>query len=255
MDISSIDFMRVCPMYSTRRSYCSTLRSEADSRAERISARPARAAPAGGRARSAFGPACLKPPGLPGLLVTMVIALLLPTAWPGCSPRGEGFDAAGRLKFVKVLPTRQPYNGGMTYQVASQTPPAVASTAPAQDFSPAGDGPQLSIVIPVFNEEDNVDRLYARLLDTLPALGRSFEILFIDDGSSDGSYARLAGIAAADRRVKVVRFVRNFGQTAALVAGIDHAAGQVIVPMDADLQNDPGDIGLLLAKLDEGYDV
>ncbi len=143
----------------------------------------------------------------------------------------------------------------MTYQVASQTPPAVASTAPAQDFSPAGDGPQLSIVIPVFNEEDNVDRLYARLLDTLPALGRSFEILFIDDGSSDGSYARLAGIAAADRRVKVVRFVRNFGQTAALVAGIDHAAGQVIVPMDADLQNDPGDIGLLLAKLDEGYDV
>ena len=89
----------------------------------------------------------------------------------------------------------------------------------------------------------------------LDELGHSFEVIFVDDGSTDETYSRLAGQAAADERFKVVRLRRNYGQTAALSAGFDHASGQIIVPMDGDLQNDPRDISALLSKLDEGYDV
>jgi glycosyltransferase involved in cell wall biosynthesis len=114
--------------------------------------------------------------------------------------------------------------------------------------------PELSVIIPVFNEEDNIRLLYEKLTEALDELGRSWEAIIIDDGSSDQSYAKLAEIAAVDSRIKVVRFVRNFGQTAALAAGIENAHGDVIIPMDADLQNDPADVKRLLAKLDEGYD-
>ncbi|MBK7746662.1 MAG: glycosyltransferase family 2 protein [Candidatus Obscuribacter sp.] len=115
--------------------------------------------------------------------------------------------------------------------------------------------PEISVVIPVFNEEDNIAILYQKLCQALDSLGRTWEAIIIDDGSSDTSYAKLATIAAADERIKVVRFVKNFGQTAALAAGIDHSRGDVIIPMDADLQNDPADIKRLLEKLDEGFDV
>lgn len=115
--------------------------------------------------------------------------------------------------------------------------------------------PELSIVIPVFNEEDNVELLYEKLLLALTACGRTWEVIFIDDGSSDQSFAELGKLVAQDHRLRVVKFVRNYGQTAALAAGIDYARGRVIIPMDADLQNDPGDIQLLLDKMDEGYDV
>jgi len=118
-----------------------------------------------------------------------------------------------------------------------------------------GKPPEISVVIPVFNEEDNIALLYEKLCQAMQELGRSWEAIIIDDGSSDKSFEKLAEIAAQDSRIKVVRFVRNFGQTAALAAGIDHAHGDVIIPMDADLQNDPADIKRLLAKLDEGYDV
>ncbi len=113
----------------------------------------------------------------------------------------------------------------------------------------------LSVVIPVFNEEDNIEALCSKTISALKELGHPWEIIFIDDGSTDASYAKLAQIASGQDNLKVVRFVRNFGQTAALAAGIDHARGEIIIPLDADLQNDPADIGKLLDKLDEGYDV
>jgi glycosyltransferase involved in cell wall biosynthesis len=113
----------------------------------------------------------------------------------------------------------------------------------------------LSIIIPAFDEEDNVQPLYQALMAAVPALGRSFEIIFVDDGSGDRTFERLAAIAAYDRRVRVVKLRRNYGQAPAMAAGIDHAQGKVLVTMDADLQNDPADIGSLLAKLEDGYDL
>lgn len=113
--------------------------------------------------------------------------------------------------------------------------------------------PAVSVVVPVYNEELNVDELHARLSGVLR--GDDVEFIFVDDGSADSTFERLQGIAALDPRVRVLRFRRNFGQTAALSAGIDHARGETIVPIDGDLQNDPADIPRLLAKLDEGYDV
>ena len=113
----------------------------------------------------------------------------------------------------------------------------------------------LSIIIPTYDEEDNVEPLYQALMATVPALGRSFEIIFVDDGSRDQTFERLAALAARDRRVRVIKLRRNYGQAPAMAAGIDHARGRVLVTMDADLQNDPADIGGLLAKLEEGYDL
>jgi glycosyltransferase involved in cell wall biosynthesis len=113
----------------------------------------------------------------------------------------------------------------------------------------------LSIIVPVFNEEQSLVPLCSQLTAVLSKLGKSFEIIFINDGSSDGSYAALCRLAQADPRVKVINLRRNFGQTAAMSAGFDYARGAIIIPMDADLQNDPADIPLLLDKLAEGYDV
>jgi glycosyltransferase involved in cell wall biosynthesis len=115
--------------------------------------------------------------------------------------------------------------------------------------------PELSVVIPMHNEEENVEPLYAALRTALDALGRTYEIVVVDDGSRDETYPRLARLASDDRRLKLVTLRRNYGQTAAMAAGFDHAHGEVIVPMDGDRQNDPADIGRLLEKIDEGYDV
>jgi glycosyltransferase involved in cell wall biosynthesis len=114
---------------------------------------------------------------------------------------------------------------------------------------------ELSIVIPLLNEEENVKPLYAQLKEALGALEQSYEIIIVDDGSTDRSFELLKGLQAQDRRLKVIRFRRNFGQTAAFAAGFEHARGRVVVTMDADLQNDPADIPRLLEKLEEGYDV
>jgi glycosyltransferase involved in cell wall biosynthesis len=111
----------------------------------------------------------------------------------------------------------------------------------------------LSIIVPIKDERDNLRPLYRQVTEALPA-GLRYEIVFVDDGSGDGSWAVLEELAAADGRVKVVRLRRNFGQSAALKAGIDWSAGAAVVTMDGDLQNDPRDIPALLAKLDEGYD-
>jgi glycosyltransferase involved in cell wall biosynthesis len=122
-------------------------------------------------------------------------------------------------------------------------------------MNPSAQNPELSVIIPVYNEEDSLDRLYSRVEEAINPLNKTWELILIDDGSSDRSFEILERLGAADYRVKVVRFVRNFGQTAALSAGIDYATGEIIIPMDADLQNDPVDIQRLLAKMDEGYDV
>jgi len=119
----------------------------------------------------------------------------------------------------------------------------------------SGDAPEVSIFLPVYNEEPNLMPLHAKLDEALKALDRSAEIVYVDDGSTDGSLKILREIAEVDARVRVVALRRNYGQTAAMAAGIDAASGKVLIPMDADLQNDPADIKRLLQKLDEGYDV
>jgi glycosyltransferase involved in cell wall biosynthesis len=113
----------------------------------------------------------------------------------------------------------------------------------------------LSIVIPVHNEAENLGELHRELSETLGACGRTYEILLVDDGSSDGSYELMAALHARDPHVRVIRFRRNFGQTAAFSAGFKHAQGSVIITADGDRQNDPRDIPMLVAKLDEGYDI
>jgi len=113
----------------------------------------------------------------------------------------------------------------------------------------------LSIVVPIYNEEESIGLLYEKLTSALASTGLIYELILVDDGSSDRSFLLLKDIAAQDPRVKVIRFRRNFGQTAAMAAGFDSASGRVVVPMDGDLQNDPTDIPRLLAKIDEGYDV
>src|ERR1044072_5479528 len=117
------------------------------------------------------------------------------------------------------------------------------------------DTPDLSIFLPFFNEEPNLLPLHAKLDEALKKLGRSAEIVYVDDGSTDGSLKILRDIAQLDPRVRVVALRRKYGQTAAMAGGIDAAKGDVLIPMDADLQNDPADIARLLQKLDEGYDV
>jgi glycosyltransferase involved in cell wall biosynthesis len=114
----------------------------------------------------------------------------------------------------------------------------------------------LSVVIPVYNEEASLQGLYDALQDGLRSLERPWEVLLIDDGSTDGSFRVMKELHGRDRRFRVIRFRRNFGQTAALAAGFDHARGDVVVTMDADLQNDPHDIPMLLATMEAGdYDV
>jgi glycosyltransferase involved in cell wall biosynthesis len=113
----------------------------------------------------------------------------------------------------------------------------------------------LSIVIPVYNEAGNLEPLFAQIADVITSIPGKTEVIFVDDGSKDGSFPELRTIAARDPRVKLLRLSRNFGQTAAMSAGFDASSGDVVMPMDADLQNDPRDIPRLLAKLDEGYDV
>ena len=120
-----------------------------------------------------------------------------------------------------------------------------------------GDAPsvELSIVVPAYDEQDNIAPLYESLTSALDSLDKSYEIVIVDDGSRDRTFDVAAELAAGDSRLKIVQLRRNFGQTAALSAGFDHATGAVIIPMDGDLQNDPVDIPRLLDKLDEGYDV
>ncbi len=117
------------------------------------------------------------------------------------------------------------------------------------------DTAKLSIITPIYNEEQNIPLLFEKLDAVLRPLGRDYEIVMVNDGSRDGSLAALRRLAQQHKEVKVLDLKRNSGQTAALMCGIDHSTGDIIIPIDADLQNDPADIPNLLAKLNEGYDV
>ena len=115
---------------------------------------------------------------------------------------------------------------------------------------------KLSLVIPVYNEEDNLLLLYHAIQDVMASINYKWTVIFIDDSSTDGSLAVLKELAKKDHRhIRVVVFRRNYGQTAAIAAGIDHSDGDIVILMDADMQNDPADIPIMLAKLDEGFDM
>jgi glycosyltransferase involved in cell wall biosynthesis len=113
----------------------------------------------------------------------------------------------------------------------------------------------LSVILPAYNEAESVGPLYEATVRAVEPVGTPFEIIFVDDGSSDDTFARCAALAAADSRVRVIKLRRNYGQTPAMVAGIDHARGAILITMDADLQNDPADIPLLVERIEAGYDL
>jgi len=115
--------------------------------------------------------------------------------------------------------------------------------------------PLISVVIPLYNEEENIEPLYTQLKAALEGVGREYEIIAVDDGSTDRSFDVLKRLHEGEERLKVIRLRRNFGQTAAFSAGFDYASGDVVITMDADLQNDPADIPKLLKLIEEGYDV
>ena len=113
----------------------------------------------------------------------------------------------------------------------------------------------ISVVIPIYNEEENIKDLHAKLTNVLPSITENYEIIFVDDGSTDNSFNILKEINTEDKKVKAIKFRRNFGQSAAISAGFDYSKGDVIITMDGDLQNDPEDIPLLFKKINEGYDI
>lgn len=131
--------------------------------------------------------------------------------------------------------------------------PEQAVQAPAR--SNGAGGPDLSIVIPMYNEVDNIPPLYEELTGVLETLPYRYEVIAIDDGSRDGTFKRLKAVYEQDPRWRVIRFRRNFGQSAGLTAGFQSARGEIVITMDADLQNDPAYIPEMLALMEEGYDI
>jgi glycosyltransferase involved in cell wall biosynthesis len=115
--------------------------------------------------------------------------------------------------------------------------------------------PKLSIIVPFYNEEESIDAMYEAIVKAVTPLGIPFEMVFVDDGSKDNTVELATEIAHGDPRLQVVKFRKNYGQTPAMAAGIEHARGEILVTMDGDLQNDPADIEYFLAKMDEGYDI
>jgi glycosyltransferase involved in cell wall biosynthesis len=155
-----------------------------------------------------------------------------------------------------ILDQAQSQNWSVSYQsfpYVDGRPGHLLATLPAKIVMK--DEIDVSVVIPLLNEEESLDQLYQQLHEVLDTLAKSYEIIFVDDGSTDASFKVLKRLHEQDSHVRVIRFRRNFGQSAAFSAGFDFARGDVIITMDADLQNDPTDIPRLLAKVDEGYDV
>ncbi len=148
-------------------------------------------------------------------------------------------------------------SGPATAEPGYSHPLGAASVQTHTSFAaaPTSNGTELSLIIPICNEVDTIDSLHEQLTAALAAIGRPYEIIYIDDGSNDGSYEKLERIWQKDHTVRVIKFARNFGKTAAMSAALDSARGEIMIPMDADLQNDPKDIVRLLDKLEEGYDV
>ncbi|MEQ1631369.1 MAG: glycosyltransferase family 2 protein [Planctomycetota bacterium] len=137
-------------------------------------------------------------------------------------------------------------------QAYAAPPTTMANPEPRRSTLPA---PDVSVVVPIYNERDNIAPLYSALTYALRDLGRSYEIVLVDDGSRDGSRNTMRGLAAEDPHLRLVFFRRNYGQTAAMAAGFQRSSGRIVVTMDGDLQNDPADIGRLLERIDQGFDV
>ncbi len=114
---------------------------------------------------------------------------------------------------------------------------------------------ELSIIVPLYNEAESIEPLYEAIVQTMAPLDITYEILFVDDGSTDRTYSKARELAHTDPHLRVIRFRKNYGQTPAMAAGIDHARGKILVTMDGDLQNDPADIPRLMHKINEGYDI
>ena len=126
---------------------------------------------------------------------------------------------------------------------------------PAHAALPSGIRPKVSVIVPLYNEQESVRPLYAAIVQSLGELAIPYEMVFVDDGSADKTVEIVRDLARIDSRLKLVKFRRNYGQTPAMAAGIEYATGEILVTMDGDLQNDPADIGSLLQKIDEGYDI
>lgn len=132
-------------------------------------------------------------------------------------------------------------------KVTTQTPPVGNDSEAAR--------PRLSVIVPLYNEQESIRPLYAAIVQALGDIGCSFEMVFVDDGSSDDTATIARQIARFDSRLRLVKFRRNYGQTPAMAAGIEHARGEILITMDGDLQNDPADIGLLLEQIEAGFDI
>jgi glycosyltransferase involved in cell wall biosynthesis len=134
-------------------------------------------------------------------------------------------------------------------------PPRIPPPGPDRNLAAPDDGPEISVVIPVYNEVDNVCALHEALDYAMRSMRRPYELLFVDDGSTDGTRDRLRELAGRDPRLRVILFRRNCGQTQAMAAGFDHARGPIVVTMDGDLQNDPADIPRVVEELERGFDI
>src|SRR5580704_4964861 len=155
----------------------------------------------------------------------------------------------------QVLPAGQPTQPApIIVAVILDLEQAVRRERPAPAASQRG-AVGVSVIIPARNEDQNLPILIERLFPIMRGIGYQFEVIVVNDGSTDGTLRVLRALAASHSELRVIDLARNYGQTAALMAGLDYARGDIIVPIDADLQNDPADIPLLLAKLEEGYDV
>ncbi|MDY0066227.1 MAG: glycosyltransferase family 2 protein [Steroidobacteraceae bacterium] len=129
------------------------------------------------------------------------------------------------------------------------------AAAPAGCAASDTERPRISVIVPLYNEQESVRPLYAAIVQALGQFGAAFEIVFVDDGSQDATVEIATQLARIDSRLRIVKFRRNYGQTAAMAAGIDHANGEILITMDGDLQNDPADAPLLLEQIEAGYDI
>ena len=142
----------------------------------------------------------------------------------------------------------------MPGEIVTSSPQGSKETAILSPPS-ATDQPELSVIVPLYNEQDNVALLHTAIVNAVRPLGRTYEVVFVDDGSRDNTFQVASDLARKDAHLRVVKFRRNYGQTAAMAAGIEYARGKTLVTMDGDLQNDPADIGELLDRIDSGYDI
>ena len=175
--------------------------------------------------------------------------------------RGNGHGHSAAAEPLGGIPTDDPaaalqFCRALAQALANVPAPLAAGFGTSRSTGPADTArPDLSVVIPVYNEEDNLPRLYERLIAALDPIGMAYEIIFVDDGSRDGSLAHLRALAANDPRVLVVELARNFGHQVAISAGLDHSRGQGVIVMDADLQDPPEVLPQFIAKWREGHDV